>query len=73
VKTRFQGLLSKCKVYCYGAANAGEDNNCVAGGACYRTAWMLNAVLVVAAVALCSYLAQRRARRAPPNALSRIS
>lgn len=58
------------KVY---AANAGEDNNCVAGGACYRTAWVLNAILVVVALGLCSWLAQRRARRSPPNALSRIS
>ena len=58
------------KVY---AANAGADNNCVAGGECYRTAWVMNGVLVVVAVGLCSWLAHRRARRAPPNALSRIS
>jgi len=36
------------KVY---AAAAGEDNNCVAGGACYRTTWTLNAGLGCCAVA----------------------
>jgi len=55
------------------AASAGEDNNCVAGGACYRAAWVLNGVLVCGAVGLATWLSHRRARRAPPNALSRIS
>lgn len=58
------------KVY---EANAGEDNNCTAGGGCYRTAWVCNAGLVIIAVGLCSWLANRRARRGPPNVLGRMS
>ena len=53
--------------------HAGEDNTCVAGGRCYRAAWIANGVAVCVAVACASWLAQRRSRRAPPNALSRIS
>ena len=47
----------------------GEDNNCVAGGECYRTAWVMNGAggcrrgVVLVACA-------QKARRAP-NALSR--
>ena len=48
------------KVY---AANSGGDNNCVAGGLCYRTAWVTNTVLVVIAVGLSSILARRHARK----------
>ena len=48
------------KVY---SANSGEDNNCNAGGACYRTAWMANTVLVLVAVGLSSSLARRHARK----------
>jgi MFS family permease len=43
----------------YAANSSGEHNNCVAGGACYRAAWVTNAVLVVVAVGMSASLAFR--------------
>ena len=45
----------------YAAHSSAEDNNCSAGGACYRAAWVTNAVLVTVAVGMIFKLAQRRA------------
>lgn len=37
-----------------------ENNDCVAGGACYRTAWVANAALALIAAGLSAVLAARR-------------
>ncbi len=42
------------------AANAGSDNECDRGGACYRLAWVADVVACAVACAACVWLAKRR-------------